>query len=107
MGVLIILLLMQVLHFSEMTLGCVLFVFSTTCSYAFSIQLYQWMLLGYNYPKSDVLKEKKCKIDNNRNFHVDKSFNLQERDNMQKSEFLKALSDMWKDFDARVLRYKV
>lgn len=32
---------------------------------------------------------------------------LQERDNMQKSEFLKALSDMWKDFDSRVLRYKV
>lgn len=32
---------------------------------------------------------------------------FQERDNMQKSEFLKALSDMWKDFDARVLRYKV
>lgn len=30
-----------------------------------------------------------------------------ERDNMQKSEFLKALSDMWKDFDLRVLRYKV
>ncbi|KAI3464264.1 hypothetical protein Pfo_020927 [Paulownia fortunei] len=30
-----------------------------------------------------------------------------ERDNMQKSEFLKALSDMWKDFDPRVLRYKV
>lgn len=30
-----------------------------------------------------------------------------ERDNMQKSEFLKALSDMWKDFDTRVLRYKV
>lgn len=30
-----------------------------------------------------------------------------ERDNMQKSEFLKALSGMWKDFDARVLRYKV
>ncbi|XP_020238273.1 SCY1-like protein 2 [Cajanus cajan] len=29
------------------------------------------------------------------------------RDNMQKSEFLKALSDMWKDFDSRVLRYKV
>ncbi|EPS68984.1 hypothetical protein M569_05783, partial [Genlisea aurea] len=29
------------------------------------------------------------------------------RDNMQKSEFLKALSDMWKDFDPRVLRYKV
>ncbi|XVF29813.1 hypothetical protein REPUB_Repub16aG0003400 [Reevesia pubescens] len=29
------------------------------------------------------------------------------RDNMQKSEFLKALSDMWKDFDTRVLRYKV
>jgi hypothetical protein len=26
---------------------------------------------------------------------------------MQKTEFLKALSDMWKDFDARVLRYKV
>lgn len=26
---------------------------------------------------------------------------------MQKSEFLKALSDMWKDFDSRVLRYKV
>lgn len=26
---------------------------------------------------------------------------------MQKSEFLKALSDMWKDFDTRVLRYKV
>ncbi|MBA0808738.1 hypothetical protein Gohar_024451, partial [Gossypium harknessii] len=25
---------------------------------------------------------------------------------MQKSEFLKALSDMWKDFDSRVLRYK-
>lgn len=34
-------------------------------------------------------------------------FLLQERDNMQKSEFLKALSDMWKDFDSRVLRYKV
>lgn len=32
---------------------------------------------------------------------------LQERDNMQKSEFLKALSDMWKEFDSRVLRYKV
>ncbi|CAK7328806.1 unnamed protein product [Dovyalis caffra] len=30
-----------------------------------------------------------------------------ERDNMQKSEFIKALSDMWKDFDSRVLRYKV
>ncbi|KAG8378548.1 hypothetical protein BUALT_Bualt08G0148400 [Buddleja alternifolia] len=30
-----------------------------------------------------------------------------ERDNMQKSQFLKALSDMWKDFDPRVLRYKV
>lgn len=30
-----------------------------------------------------------------------------ERDNMQKSEFLKALSDMWKDFDSRVLCYKV
>ncbi|KAJ8759547.1 hypothetical protein K2173_007171 [Erythroxylum novogranatense] len=30
-----------------------------------------------------------------------------ERDNIQKSEFLKALSDMWKDFDSRVLRYKV
>ncbi|KAA0039294.1 hypothetical protein IC582_020524 [Cucumis melo] len=30
-----------------------------------------------------------------------------ERDNMQKSEFLKALSDMWKDFDSRILRYKV
>ncbi|KAL4282355.1 hypothetical protein GQ457_03G031430 [Hibiscus cannabinus] len=29
------------------------------------------------------------------------------RDNMQKSEFLKALSDMWKDFDSRVLQYKV
>ncbi|VVA92227.1 unnamed protein product [Arabis nemorensis] len=29
---------------------------------------------------------------------------LYERDNMQKSEFLKALSDMWKDFDSRVLR---
>ncbi|KAJ0024168.1 hypothetical protein Pint_07044 [Pistacia integerrima] len=29
------------------------------------------------------------------------------RDNMQKSEFLKALSDMWKDFDSRVLRYKL
>ncbi|KAF2290604.1 hypothetical protein GH714_014672 [Hevea brasiliensis] len=27
-----------------------------------------------------------------------------ERDNTQKSEFLKALSDMWKDFDSRVLR---
>lgn len=32
---------------------------------------------------------------------------LLERDNMQKTEFLKALSDMWKDFDRRVLRYKV
>ncbi|KAK8691840.1 hypothetical protein V6N13_075335 [Hibiscus sabdariffa] len=30
-----------------------------------------------------------------------------ERDNRQKSEFLKALSDMWKDFDSRVLQYKV
>ncbi|KAE8715328.1 white-brown-complex ABC transporter family [Hibiscus syriacus] len=29
------------------------------------------------------------------------------RNNMQKSEFLKALSDMWKDFDSRVLQYKV
>lgn len=29
------------------------------------------------------------------------------KDNMQKSEFIKALSDMWKDFDSRVLRYKV
>jgi hypothetical protein len=26
---------------------------------------------------------------------------------MQKTEFLKALSNMWKDFDGRVLRYKV
>lgn len=26
---------------------------------------------------------------------------------MQKTEFLKALSDMWKEFDSRVLRYKV
>nr|CDM83285.1 unnamed protein product [Triticum aestivum] len=32
---------------------------------------------------------------------------LLERDNMQKTEFLKALTDMWKDFDSRVLRYKV
>ncbi|KAL8167086.1 hypothetical protein V2J09_008585 [Rumex salicifolius] len=32
---------------------------------------------------------------------------LIERDNMQKSDFLKALADMWKDFDSRVLRYKV
>ncbi|XP_078167971.1 SCY1-like protein 2 A [Carex rostrata] len=32
---------------------------------------------------------------------------LLERDNMQKTEFLKALSNMWKDFDGRVLRYKV
>ncbi|TYG59271.1 hypothetical protein ES288_D08G288500v1 [Gossypium darwinii] len=32
---------------------------------------------------------------------------LLEKDNMQKFEFLKALSDMWKDFDPRVLRYKV
>eukprot|EP00250_Pteridium_aquilinum_P016453 c23109_g2_i1 orf=408-3092(+) len=30
-----------------------------------------------------------------------------ERDNMQKSDFLKALSTMWTGFDARVLRYKV
>ncbi|CAA0809829.1 Protein kinase family protein with ARM repeat domain [Striga hermonthica] len=30
-----------------------------------------------------------------------------ERDNMQKSEVLKALADMWKDFDSRALRYKV
>lgn len=30
-----------------------------------------------------------------------------ERDNMQKTEFLKALTEMWKDFDSRVLRYKV
>lgn len=30
-----------------------------------------------------------------------------ERDNMQKTDFLKALSSMWKDFDSRVLRYKV
>ncbi|KAK7291174.1 hypothetical protein RIF29_06108 [Crotalaria pallida] len=28
-------------------------------------------------------------------------------DNMQKLEVLKALSDMWKDFDSRALRYKV
>ncbi|KAL0349610.1 UNVERIFIED_CONTAM: hypothetical protein Sradi_4110200 [Sesamum radiatum] len=32
---------------------------------------------------------------------------MHERDNMQKSEFLKVLSDMWKDFDPRVLRFKV
>nr|CAB3474293.1 unnamed protein product [Digitaria exilis] len=32
---------------------------------------------------------------------------LLERDNMQKTEFFKSLSDMWKDFDSRVLRYKV
>lgn len=43
----------------------------------------------------------------NLNFIVDELLFLQERDNMQKSEFLKALSDMWKDFDSRVLRYKV
>lgn len=30
-----------------------------------------------------------------------------ERDNMQKSDFLKALAGMWTNFDARVLRYKV
>eukprot|EP00850_Spirogloea_muscicola_P018777 SM000175S03324 [mRNA] locus=s175:275239:281097:- [translate_table: standard] len=30
-----------------------------------------------------------------------------ERDNLQKTEFLKALSDMWSTFDARVLRFKV
>ncbi|KAG6553544.1 hypothetical protein Mapa_004457 [Marchantia paleacea] len=30
-----------------------------------------------------------------------------ERDNMQKSDFLKALGEMWTGFDARVLRYKV
>lgn len=42
----------------------------------------------------------------NDSFMTDPIF-LQERDNMQKSEFLKALSDMWKDFDSRVLRYKV
>ncbi|KAH7307548.1 hypothetical protein KP509_22G064800 [Ceratopteris richardii] len=30
-----------------------------------------------------------------------------ERENMQKTEFLKALSTMWTSFDARVLRYKV
>jgi SCY1-like protein 2 len=30
-----------------------------------------------------------------------------ERDNMQKTQFLKALADMWTGFDARVLRYKV
>ena len=31
----------------------------------------------------------------------------QERDNLQKSQFLKAMADMWTSFDARVLRYKV
>ncbi|KAJ7546397.1 hypothetical protein O6H91_08G038400 [Diphasiastrum complanatum] len=30
-----------------------------------------------------------------------------ERDNMQKAEFLKALGNMWTDFDSRILRYKV
>ncbi|EFJ36554.1 hypothetical protein SELMODRAFT_165698 [Selaginella moellendorffii] len=30
-----------------------------------------------------------------------------ERDNIQKSDFLKALSGMWTEFDPRVLRYKV
>ncbi|KAG0559084.1 hypothetical protein KC19_10G077800 [Ceratodon purpureus] len=30
-----------------------------------------------------------------------------ERDNMQKTQFLKAMSDMWTSFDARVLRFKV
>ncbi|XP_024396170.1 LOW QUALITY PROTEIN: SCY1-like protein 2 A [Physcomitrium patens] len=30
-----------------------------------------------------------------------------ERDNMQKTQFLKAMADMWTSFDARVLRYKV
>lgn len=31
----------------------------------------------------------------------------QERDNLQKSQFLKAMADMWTSFGARVLRYKV
>lgn len=32
---------------------------------------------------------------------------VQERDNMQKTQFLKAMSDMWTSFDGRVLRFKV
>ncbi|KAJ8444932.1 hypothetical protein Cgig2_029126 [Carnegiea gigantea] len=40
-------------------------------------------------------------------FPLDLMSSCKERDNMQKSEFLKALSEMWKDFDLRVLRYKV
>lgn len=34
-------------------------------------------------------------------------YHMLESDNMQKSEFLKSLSDMWKDFDSRVLQYKI
>lgn len=41
-------------------------------------------------------------------FNIEVEFGVvQERDNMQKTQFLKAMSDMWTSFDARVLRYKV
>ncbi|KAF9670522.1 hypothetical protein SADUNF_Sadunf13G0077800 [Salix dunnii] len=47
------------------------------------------------YEKTESWRDVKC------------SLMFLERDKMQKSEFLKALSDMWKDFDTRVLRYKL
>lgn len=51
---------------------------------------------GSQFPRNDTRLRALCFLDY-----------PHERDNIQKSEFLKALSDMWKDLDSRVLRYKV
>ncbi|KAI5385710.1 hypothetical protein KIW84_072350 [Lathyrus oleraceus] len=51
---------------------------------------------GSQFPRNDTRLRALCFLDY-----------LHERGNIQKSEFLKALSDMWKDLDSRVLRYKV
>lgn len=82
---------LQVHLFFVRILGCVLFAFWTTCLYVNLPQL--WLAI-----KSHMIQVFEFEIC---------SGYFQERDNMQKTEFLKALSDMWKDFDPRVLRYKV
>lgn len=53
-------------------------------------------LTGSPFFRDDIMLRALCFLDH-----------FLERDNMQKTEFLKALSDMWKHFDARILRYKV
>ncbi|KAI5396738.1 hypothetical protein KIW84_062824 [Lathyrus oleraceus] len=51
---------------------------------------------GTQFPRNDTRLRALCFLDY-----------LHERGNIQKSGFLKALLDMWKDLDSRVLRYKV